>query len=100
MLSGGGVMDEALGLARRLCVCGTRGRLVACPMAFPAQAPHSCMPAGLKLLPETFVVLIYSLLNHADPADVEAAQEVGVGVGPDMAQMAYRARHAWRLRKR
>ncbi len=35
-----------------------------------------CVHTGVLLLPETFVILIFSLLNHADPPDVVAAQQV------------------------
>ena len=34
----------------------------------------ACIPAGIKLLPETYVVLMFGLLNQPQP-DVRAATE-------------------------
>lgn len=42
----------------------------------PPPPPLSPTPPDLRLLPETFVVLIYALLNYADPPDVAKAQLV------------------------
>ncbi len=76
-IEGGACGNEALGRALCLPVC--HGHPAQAPSAAPQPAStlsrHRAR-ADVRLLPETFVVLIYAMLNYARPPDVEKARMV------------------------